>query len=350
MELTHLHIKNFRCFERKAFDFTEPLVLVEGPNGSGKTSLLEAIHYACYVRSFRTYYPAQLVRFEQEAFFIKVGFAYAQERHELQIGFADKKRLVKLNQKPVASYKQVLDHYRVVTLTEDDLSLIKGAPEGRRRFLDQLLVLQGAEYLGLLKKLKNIVDNRNSLLKNGFKRGGINRTSYDVWTQQLSSCSDIIAALRKEALTQLEKDVNFLLHRYVDPELSIHFTYECKAFQEELFTAETRSGRSLFGAHLDDFAIQFQRKQSKLFASRGQQKLIIVLLKIAQVEQLRKVKGSAIILLDDFMTDFDENRTISLLSALQSLRSQLVFTSPVQESFFKDQLLDLGAQRLILTH
>ena len=114
MQLNRLTIKNFRCFTDFVVDLSAPLILIEGANGSGKTSLLEAMHYACYLRSFRTHSPRDLICFGQNTFFIKADFSDevsggTSESQELHIGFSGKKRLVKLNQKAVGSYKELLD-------------------------------------------------------------------------------------------------------------------------------------------------------------------------------------------------------------------------------------------------
>ena len=117
-----------------------------------------------------------------------------------------------------------------------------------------------------------------------------------------------------------------------------------------LYQNELQAGRSLFGAHLDDFIIRFQDKKSKQFASRGQQKLVVLLMKIAQIKQLSRKKGPAIFLLDDFMTDFDPERVRTLFSILAQLDTQLIFTCPVGGSILSQQLQSMGGQVIKLTH
>jgi DNA replication and repair protein RecF len=111
-----------------------------------------------------------------------------------------------------------------------------------------------------------------------------------------------------------------------------------------LYQQEQTFGRSLFGAHLDDIAIHFQNKGSKAFASRGQQKLIVFLLKIAQLQELVHLKGPSILLVDDFMADFDTDRIKALLILLESLKCQLILTSPTSTGDFPDTLRQMGAQ------
>jgi DNA replication and repair protein RecF len=342
MQVRNLQLKNFRCFKDVTVSFDSPLVVISGANGTGKTSLLEALYYACYARSFRTYNAQELIRFNEPSFFIKVGFGSDNEHHELHVGFADKKRLIKLNQHTVATYKQLLDHYRVVTLTEDELELIKGGPEERRRFLDQATLLQDPEHVSDLKKLRHIVTARNALLKQSV----VDEDSYQVWTQQLKTCSTLVQMRRILLLKDLEQIINTLLVQYVSPDNSITLEYVPKLYEADLYEREMRFGRSLFGAQLDEIVIHFQEKKSRVFASRGQQKLLVVLIKMAQVQLLLDKRGPCLILLDDFMTDFDPYHAQALVKALIDLKCQLLFTAPGYLGSLEQFFYELGAQEL----
>ena len=353
MRITHVQIKNFRCFGSLDLDFNNPIILIEGLNGAGKTSLLEALHYLCYLRSFRTHLPQELVQFGHDNFFIKAHLqngAPSIDECDLQVGFSNKKRLVKLNNKSISSYKELLDFYRIVTLTEDDLSLIKDGPEVRRLFIDQAIMLSNPDFVSIGKRCRDIVENRNALLK----RGG-SHDSYLLWTEQLWEITRSINQARTIALEQLSKDIAELIQAYFSNEFTISLIYtpkkqphsSCAAFLQanpHLYHDEQRFGRSLFGAHLDDFVIQFKDTKSKNFASRGQQKLIIVLLKAAQVRLLGSQKCPVILLLDDFMTDFDQGKAKILLSLLGDLRVQLIFTIPTPQGFLHQELLNRGGQ------
>lgn len=124
--------------------------------------------------------------------------------------------------------------------------------------------------------------------------------------------------------------------------------YKFHSLQHQ-YQAENVFKRSLFGAHLDDFSIEFCHKTSRAFASRGQQKLIIMLIKIAQMQEIIAKNGPTLFLLDDFMTDFDQQKGTILLSHMLELKSQLIFTSPVSSGYFEEFLHNHGAQRIILT-
>jgi len=361
MILKQLYIKDFRCFEEKNLSLASSLILIEGSNGSGKSTLLEALHYLCYLRSFRTHTPRELLRFGQDTFFLKAVFETDDhgitESHEIQVGFSGKKRLVKINQKPVSSFKELMNFYRIVTLTEDDLNLIKGSPEVRRAFIDQAIVLHDPNFSSKLRAFKTITDNRNKLLQGR----SVDRHYYDILTEQLWTASVEIQQRRQVILKELERDVNTMAEAYFAGDFKIELAYKQKrtksgqdfgAFIEvnpDLYEEETRFRRSFFGAHLDDFAISLREKASKSFASRGQQKLVTLLIKVAQIKELTLQKGPVVFLLDDFMADFDESNAQILFSVLMALKSQLIFTTPTQSGQFNEKVLSVGGQKISLT-
>ena len=357
MHITRVQIKNFRCFGALDISFISPIILIEGVNGAGKTSLLEALHYVCYLRSFRTHTPQELVQFGKDNFFIKLTLhpSDSLDPYDLQVGFSNKKRLVKINNKVITSYKELLPHYRIVTLTEDDLALVKEGPEVRRLFIDQAIAFDVVDFAHTIKKCRDIVEQRMVLLK---KNGSYD--SYQLWTEQLWQISKVIQEQRTAALTHLEHQVSIVIKKYFDDSFTIQLKYMPKkplldsfddfiASNPYLYQNEQRMQRSLFGAHLDDFAINFKDTYSKNFASRGQQKLIVLLIKIAQIRLLSCQNKPVILLLDDFMTDFDTNKAQLLINLLADLGIQLIFTIPTADSFLQKELAKRQAYQLKLT-
>ena len=357
IQLSYVELKNFRCFSHLKLDISSPYVLLEGANGAGKTSILEALYFACYLRSFRTHSPRELVSFNQESFFVKVGIKSVDDwSHNIQIGFAQNKRVVKVDQRPISSYKDLMAYYRVISLTENDLTLIQGSPQFRRLFLDQMLLLLNQEYGQILKSYRQIVNQRNAFLQH--KK--FDHDTYLVLTQQLWSQAQVVKEKRVKLLTKLSNKVKHLCDQFIAGEPVVNFTYiakrdyqeSCESFLEKepgLLENEKRYKRSLFGAHLDDILIELHTRHSRIFASRGQQKLILLLLKIAQICIVSELGHSPIFLLDDFMTDFDENRSRELIESLESLLVQLVFTSPVQSSMVAEIVKKKGGDLLKLT-
>lgn len=361
LAITQLQVKQFRCLTNTSLSFDNKLVLITGCNGTGKTSILEALHYGCYLRSFRTHLPRELIHFDADSFFLKIDLTGIQRSisfdHAIQVGFSHNKKVVKLDQKPIQSYKELTDFYRVITVAEDDLQFIKGTPDKRRLFIDQALILLDADYITLARTYRTILESRNHLLATRAPA-----SSLSIWTQQLFDTTHAIQHKRVGLVRELEKTINALLDTWFEDQISITLEYKPKHIKlEESYTdsldqlsvlhgREAALGRSLFGAHLDDIAISFCDKKSKSYASRGQQKLVVLLLHCAFLLELKKHKGGTILLLDDFMADFDQKKGETLIELLSDLNSQIIFTSPSQESSFDRNLLTTNdAQHIVLT-
>ncbi|MBA2306521.1 DNA replication/repair protein RecF [Candidatus Dependentiae bacterium] len=361
MHIETVHLVNFRCFSSLNLEFKSPIVLVYGPNGSGKTTILEALHYACYLRSFKAHLHKHIIGPLAEGFSIDLGIIGPHGFDTLHVGLKRNKKSVQLNGQPVRSYEELYRVYKVVTIKEDDIAMIQGSPSLRRSFIDYMVLLFDPGFAALGKKYKVILDNRNALLiapRNDTE-------SYMLWTEQLLTISAEIQKKRLDALAWLTKEVK-IIYATLFPGLleGISFTYEyAKSYPDaahlqsaeellgrypSLVARERAQKRTLFGAHLDDLLIEFQQKSSKIYASRGQQKLIVILLKLAQVAFMKKRNEEVIVLIDDFMADFDEAKMEILIPLLATLPSQLVITSPIKE-LIQEKFKAYDVQQIDLT-
>jgi len=370
MRITSIALKHFRCFPTLQLTLDNPVCLLTGSNGIGKTSLIEALHFACYLRSFKTHLPKELIQLSHESFSIVLkldtttsSLSLAEQalvdQDTVAVHVAGSKKAVKINQQAITSYKELRERYKVITITEDDLDLIKGPPASRRAFLDQLITLIDPTYTLELRSYKTTLENRNAL----FTRPIVHET-YHLWTEQLLIRSQSIQKRRKEILEALQARAQYYALEFFGEAYTLNFSYEyarpyiihdniddfLNAYPN-LARHESAFHRSLFGVHLDDMHIVFQEKASRAFASRGQQKLMVFLLKLAQLdiiaEHNHKPK-SAIFLIDDFMTDFDEHKINALFPLIMRSASQIIITSPLKKGFLHNKLLEHNAQIISL--
>lgn len=333
-------------------------MVLEGANGIGKTSLLEALYYACYLRSFRTRTTKELISFGQNAFFMKLDVQDdSLSAHTISIGFSPQKRLVKVDQQVASSYKDLMLYYKVLSVTEQDLLIVQGGPQERRTVLDQFLLLANPDYAYTMRAYRQLVDQRNALIAAPM----VDKETYAIVTKQLWQRSHEVQQVRMDFLVTLQQEVGTLQSSYLPHMPLIELLYMPKRelggsiddFNQanpDLYAQERRYRRTLFGSHLDDVGITFSGRPARLFASRGQQKLIVLLIKMAQLRLLSAHGHSGIFLLDDFMTDFDPDRASLLLDALSGLESQLIFTSPIAGGDLAKKIISLGGKASNLTY
>ena len=328
-------------------------VLVTGENGAGKTSLLEALHYSCYLKSFRTHLNRDLVNLDNKHFFIEVDYDLSRkgDLDQIQIGYSEQDgKVVKFNKKPITSYKEIIDQYSLVSMTADDLQLISGAPSFRRDFLNYSLFLMDPDIMQGFKRYRQIVDQRNALLQSIGARQGSQyfQDQLTIWTEKLWTESKVIAERRISFLSNLEKIANNFFAKFIEKDsrpIKLAYLPKNKSFFEanqyddffqdytrrNLLQSEIKFRRSLIGCHLDDFDVIYEDKKARTFASRGQQKMLTFLIKVAQIKLLEMNGKREVLLLDDFLTDFDEIRAEKCMKMLLSLDLQIFITVPTKK-------------------
>ncbi|MBM18045.1 MAG: hypothetical protein CL947_03190 [Epsilonproteobacteria bacterium] len=349
MFLHELDIKNFRCFTQKRFTFDKQFTLVTGNNGTGKTSLAEAIHYLCYMKSFRCSSIGDLVCHESDSFFLKGSFTSEVVKdisHTIQVGYAGNKKAIKLDNKAVTTYKEIFKIFQVITLLEDDINLIRGYPTARRSFIDQAALFLEPGYLDMYRSFKKIVQHRNALLS----QYHIDKLELDIWTEKLWNASIVIQKYRVAVLSNIQDVINKLLKSHFNDVYEVTIQYESKhiLLNEDYASFCSRLGhilaqersmkRSLFGAHLDDFAIELKGQKARFFASRGQQKLVSLLCKLSLIKLASQNDYLPILIIDDFIADFDKIRLNQLIDLFLSCKNQVIITTPVYDSEMKKMM------------
>ena len=340
MALESVELQGFRCFSKKQIDFDKQVTVITGNNGIGKTSIIEALYYLCFLKSFRSRLPQELIHFKESSFFIKaIVRGQDQITHTIQVGYQAGKKVAKLDGKAINSYKELFEYFRVVVMSSEDIALISGNPEERRSFLDHYIILYDDSYMELLKDFKHILAQKNALLEQQFEQ-----ESYDFWTRRLFESTVKIQKLRHQALKTLQSEVAEQIIAFFGQAFCVELVYKSKRIipgqgyedflqmNVDLYKNEIWNKKAAFGAHLDDFIVSFDALVAKKFSSRGQQKLIALLIKIAQITILKRQGIDPVLLLDDFMADFDEQRTQQIMALVLSLDCQVVITSPIEKS------------------
>lgn len=341
MRIRDIAITNIRCFAQEKIELDSPLVHITGFNGAGKSSVLEALSLLTTGKSFRTVTITDILRDTTTAGAIR-GNIYDDNNNltqQITVGLTPRARTIKVDALSIRTNKELFKHVRSLSITEEDLQLITGSPEERRIFLDSILANTDPEYALCLRKYRAILEQRNALLKT--HNPAFN--AYIAWTEQLDIITHIIRQRRSELIQELTTQVNQLLTHIRTPPANLTLSAHSIPLVSttERWEREQRAQRTLWGPHLDDCIIEWEEHHARSYASRGQQKLLLILLKCAAANIIQKNYGPVIFLLDDIATDFDSNKLQDIINLIVTCSAQTIITSPTGSTSLEKILTDL---------
>ena len=330
MHLMQLQIRNFRNLGDVDFEPVEGVNLITGKNASGKTSLLESIYYLSHVRSFRTPYVLDLIQRNsvQLQLFARI---LTDKENEYPIGIrrSRQKLEVRANRRAVNRVADVATQFPVQAIHPDSYKLITGSPSQRRQYLDWGVFHVEHGFFEAWQRYKKALSQRNAALRSSQK------PSYcRLWDKELDQSAQHIHALRSRYIEDLQPFLLKLITQFFQNQ-DVRLEYKrgwkhgesLMAVLEQTFERDLRRGITQSGPHRADVLIQIDGKSAQTGISRGQQKVLVALLKLAQVQHFTQSSDRHCILLyDDLAAELDENHRMQILSVLHQMPIQLFLT------------------------
>jgi DNA replication and repair protein RecF len=358
MLLESIESHNFRNLSGEIF-WGEGLNVITGENGQGKTNWLEAIYLLATGKSFRTQRPQEAVRFGESLSVVRGRVARARDVHrDLQVTIQGASKTLSLNGKreTVASY---LSQLHVIPFTADELEVVRGGPDARRRFLDRGVVSLHHSYVQTLADYQRVVKQKNRLLQDisdaetGLEEA---RELIEPWNEQMVVLGSTIHRARKDYVERL---LQSLQHRlFGREEITIRYVsalegkgnldeYESLMRERLRFRlqAEISSGYALIGPHRDDLEILFNGRDLRTFGSSGQQRSALILLDLAAISVYYSWHNEyPLFLMDDVDAELDKKRIGHLLEYLEGRTQTFITTSKndlIKEFAARARLIDV---------
>ena len=316
--LSKIITTQFKNYSLTSFNFTERVVGICGPNGKGKTNLLDAIYYLSFTKSYFSKSDSMNILFGADGFRLEGDFG--KEKIICIHRGVGKKELF-LNDVPYEKFSQHIGKFPCVMIAPDDVELITGASEERRKFIDTVLSQMDADYLQQLIQYTKVLQQRNSLLKRFAEQGKTDWHLLEVLDEQLIKPGEYIYTKRKDFTAALIPLVQKFYNQIADNDEAVTLQYESQLntnnfqaiinqFREKDIILQRTNG----GVHKDDISIQLDGQIFKNIASQGQRKSLLFALKLAEFELLKMKKGFApLLLLDDVFEKLDNSRMQNLL-------------------------------------
>jgi len=342
MRVVSVQIRDFRSYARAEAAVGERLTVVYGPNGEGKSNLLEAIYFGCTAHSPRARNERELVRFGAQTTRVVVALVDGQRGHELSVGYgrppgstrpekrmtcdgAPVERLVDLEQRPLLS-----------VFLPERLELLKGSPGLRRAHLDQVTAAIWPLRAGVRRDYSRVLAQRNALLAR-IRGGHASRATLSAWDRELASKAIALTWQRAAAVALLAEPFAERAARLgCSGDVVLVYRPRSLAGDESEFLAELSArlgadlerGFSTYGPHRDELAIMRDGRELRLYGSQGEQRLALLALLLAERAVLARERGrTPLMLLDDVMSELDSDRRELLAGELSNAGQSVIATT-----------------------
>ena len=329
MYIKNLKLKNFRNYKDLTIDFDRRVNLITGQNAQGKTNMIEALYMSSMGRSFRTSHDTEMIRFGEEMAYVKVAAEkeYTDTKVEILLS-KDAKKAIRKDGSSIRRTADLLDNIIIVIFSPDDLKIVKDEPEKRRKFIDRELSQIKPAYFDAFMKYRRALLERNSYLKSD----DVKESMLDIWDEGLIKYGALIMKYRNDFVNEISETAGRIHKKITNGKESLSLKYvpnvafagdirtQEEYIERELITSrnkDIRTGTTSKGPQKDDISFIIDNINVRNYGSQGQQRTSALSLKLAELEIIKRETGeNAILLLDDVMSELDEERREYLIRAL----------------------------------
>ncbi len=333
MNIKLLRVKDYRNLEDTEIEFSDGINVFTGENAQGKTNILEAVWYFSACKSFRCSDDKEFIKDGKTVTVIESVFNENNRDNEARIVIStDKRREIKKNDVKIKA-SEMIGSFKTVIFFPEQLFLVKGSSEQRRKFLDFAISQLKPKYIEYLSKYNKILTQKNYMLRNN--REEIKDT-ISQWNYALAGYGAYITVIRNSYIEKLKPIAERVCSEISDGRDKLELFFEASYNSSEIFdytveeyknllfekmesisTEEINSGHSLIGSHRDDFSFSINGKSAKTLASQGQQRSCVISLKEAEADLIKEVSGEyPVLLYDDVFSELDATRKKYLLNKL----------------------------------
>lgn len=334
LRIEKISLYHFRNYTNQEFSFDKQIVSITGKNGSGKTSILDAIHFLCFTKSYFLHIDSLVITNGLQG--MRINGEFRTDKLDTLICIIrdnSKKEFLK-NSVAYTQFSRHIGQFPCVFIAPDDTELITGSSEGRRKFMDTIISQLSIDYLDQIILYAKILQQRNALLKQWHLQATQDYSLLQIYTKQLHTIGHVIHQYRIDFCKQLAAKTNEFYTYLSEEKEQVIIQYQSQlesASLEDLLTQniekDIRTQRTNYGIHKDDLIFELNGMPFKQAASQGQRKSFLFGLKLGQFFIIQEQKNkSPILLLDDIFEKLDESRSHKLIDFLVKQNAQIFIT------------------------
>ena len=367
MRIKRFRAEDFRNITACDIEFSDRVNLLYGKNAQGKTNAIEGIYLFSRGRSHRTSDDKEMIRFGSEGFRIGIEYETDDGIQTLEYACFGRERRRMKNGYRLKSAAEMVGSFKSVLFYPDNLGLVKGGPEERRAFLNVAVAQCFPVYLSEYQRYKTALENRNSILKSASKGQYYDNDELIAWSMQMAVSAAYIYVKRKEYIRLLSPHVREVGLELSEGREDISLSLDCDITGEALdvkaaeceyrsiFTSnlerEKLVGTSLYGPQRDDLSIEICGNPARSYASQGQQRSIVLAIKLAEGEVIKQLFGEyPVFLFDDVLSELDKSRRRYVLEGMRD--RQVIITSCEGEDIVDgaERIIEVSGGSYVSTH
>ena len=326
MYISHIHLKNFRGYHSLSLDFTRGINVFTGVNASGKTNLLEAIHYLSFAKSFRGVDDQQLIKNSETQAVINAVVVTNTNQTKINILIDQNGKKIQVNEKGISKLSELNKITNVIIFEPKDVNIFKDSPKNRRNYLDINISKLNPIYGEVISRVDHLIKERNELLKSET----IDQTQLSILTDQLINEEKQVITMRQEFVTKLNSVISKVAQAITGDESKVNIVYlpfvklddyennAKKLYQDNLENDIKRKATNV-GVHREDFNLMMNEQNIALNGSQGENRLMAIVLKLSPYFLVSDKANHPIVALDDVMSELDNNHQKKLIDFLRKL-------------------------------
>ena len=336
MYIENIKLNNFRNYEQLDLNLNKSINIIYGDNAQGKTNILEAIFLGSFGKSFRTNKEKEMIEFNKERALVEILYKKKDREGKIKIDIGNKKQ-ISVNGVKLKKLSELLGNINIVIFTPEDINILREGPENRRRFLNIMIGQLRPNYVYYLNLYTKTLEQRNNYLRQ-IKEEGKPEEMLEIWNEKLAEYGEKVFIYRKEFLNKIIEKIN-RIHSGITEEkenIEIKYVSNCENKEEYIKLLNSRrkldiiKGYTTKGIHRDDFTVFLNSKEVSVYGSQGQNRTVVLSLKLSELQVVHDEIGeNPILLLDDFMSELDEKRRKNFLRNIKNTQVILTGTEKI---------------------
>lgn len=336
MWIKKIKINNFRNYKMQEINLEKNINIFYGENAQGKTNIIESIFLCSMGKSFRAKKDNEMINLSEKNAIIEIEYNKSDRDGKIKIELENKKNIY-VNGIKLKKLSELLGNINVVIFTPDDINILKGGPQNRRRFLDVMISQLKPNYMYNLNLYLKTLEQRNNYLRQ-IREEGREETLLEIWDEKLSEYAINIYNYRKEFIEKIKNKIKIIHNEITEEKENIEIEYitECTSKEKYLELLKQRrkldiiKGFTTKGIHRDDFVIYINNKKLDVYGSQGQNRTAILSLKLSELNIIYDEIGEyPILLLDDFMSELDNKRRMHFLDKIKNIQVIITCTDKI---------------------